>query len=174
MKGDSAQHDPTVPKRNTIRNKEKIFAFFGIFEPPEESLLTLNRFCIVSREAKMIDFLRKEYGFSALFTIVLFLSILCSCGRSEPLSVEDRINAVEPAEEKGSAWITIGDSTFLFTKDTLFVDSWGGYFSGKQNVEIDDMLVGKYCLAGWSKNDTSQLLLLDVSDWQQPLFTMRR
>ena len=96
----------------------------------------------------MVDCLKKEYGFSVLFLILLCLSIFCSCGKSEQLSIEDRINAVEPAEEKGSAWITIGDKTFLFTKETLFVDSWGGYFSGKQNTEIDDTLVGKYCLAG--------------------------
>ena len=103
----------------------------------------------------MVDFLKKDYGFSALFIILLCLSIFCSCEKSEPLSIEDRINAVEPAEEKGSAWITIGDKTFLFTKETLFVDSWGGFFSGKQNVEIDDTIVGKYCLAGWGKNDVS-------------------
>ena len=100
----------------------------------------------------MLDFLKKDYGFSVLLIILLCLSVFCSCGKSEPISVEDRINAVEPAEEKGSAWITIGDRTFLFTKETLFVDSWGGYFSGKQNIEIDDTLVGKYCLAGWGKN----------------------
>ncbi len=121
----------------------------------------------------MVDFLKKDYGFSALFIILLCLSIFCSCEKSEPLSIEDRINAVEPAEEKGSAWITIGDKTFLFTKETLFVDSWGGFFSGKQNVEIDGTIVGKYCLAGWGKNDVSRLLLLDVSGWQQPLFTTR-
>ena len=119
----------------------------------------------------MVDFLKKDYGFSALFIILLCLSIFCSSEKSEPLSIEDRINAVEPAEEKGSAWITIGDKTFLFTKETLFVDSWGGFFSGIQNVEIDDKIVGKYCLAGWGKNDVSRLLLLDVSGWQQPLFT---
>ncbi|MBR6089614.1 MAG: hypothetical protein IKP86_06750, partial [Anaerolineaceae bacterium] len=101
------------------------------------------------------------------------LSIFCSCEKSEPLSIEDRINAVEPAEAKGSAWITIGDKTFLFTQETLFVDSWGGFFSGKQNVEIDGTIVGKYCLAGWEKNDVSRLLLLDVSGWQQPIFTTR-
>ena len=121
----------------------------------------------------MVDFLKKDYGFSALFIILLCLSIFCSSEKSEPLSIEDRINAVEPAEEKGSAWITIGDKTFLFTKETLFVDSWGGFFSGKQNVEIYDTIVGKYCLAGWGKNDVSRLLLLDVSGWQQPLFTTR-
>ena len=121
----------------------------------------------------MVDFLKKDYGFSALFIILLCLSIFCSSEKSEPLSIEDRINAVEPAEAKGSAWITIGDKTFLFTKETLFVDSWGGFFSGKQNVEIDDTIVGKYCLAGWGKNDVARLLVLDVSGWQQPLFTTR-
>ena len=119
----------------------------------------------------MVDYLKKDYGFSVLFLILLFLSILCSCGKSESLSIEDRINAVEQAEEKGSAWITIGDKTFLFTKETLFVDSWGGFFSGKHNVEIDDTIVGRYCLAGWGKDDASRLLLLDVSGWQQPIFT---
>ena len=121
----------------------------------------------------MLDFLKKDYGFSVLFIILLCLSIFCSCGNSEELSIEDRINAVEPAEEKGSAGITIGERTFLFTKETLYVDSWGGFFSGKQNIEIDDSLVGIYCLAGWGKKDASRLLLLDVSGWQQPLFTMR-
>ena len=121
----------------------------------------------------MVDFLKKDYGFSALFIILLCLSIFCSCEKSEPLSIEDRINAVEPAEEKGSAWITIGDKTFLFTKETLFVDSWGGFFSGKQNVEIDDTIVGKYFLAGLGNNDVSRLLLLDVSGWQHLLFTTR-
>ena len=116
---------------------------------------------------------KKDYGFSVLFIILLCLSIFCSCGNSEELSIEDRINAVEPAEEKGSAWITIGERTFLFTKETLYVDSWGGFFSGKQNIEIDDSLVGKYCLAGWGKKDASRLLLLDVSGWQQPIFTTR-
>lgn len=121
----------------------------------------------------MPEFLKKDYGFSALFIILICLPIFCSCGNSEPLSIEDRINAVESAEDKVSAWITIGNRTFLFTKETLYVDSWGGYFSGKQNVEIDDSLVGRYCLAGWGKNDKSRLLLLDVSGWQQPLITMR-
>ena len=121
----------------------------------------------------MVDYLKKEYGFSVLFLFLLCLSIFCSCGRTEQLSIEDIINVVEPAEEKGSAWITIGDKTFLFTKETLFVDSWGGFFSGKQNVEIDDTIVGRYCLAGWGKDDASRLLLLDVSGWQQPIFTKR-
>lgn len=121
----------------------------------------------------MLDVLKKDYGFSVLLLILLCLSIFCSCGNSEQLSIEDRINAVEPGEDKGSAWITIGERTFLFTRKTLYVDSWGGFFSGKQNIEIDDSLVGKYCLAGWGKKDASRLLLLDVSGWQQPLFTMR-
>ena len=121
----------------------------------------------------MLDFLKKDYGFSVMLIFLFCLSVFCSCEKSEPFSVEDRINAVEPAKEKGSAWITIGDRTFLFTEETLFVDSWGGYFSGKQNAEIDDALVGKYCLAGWGKNDVFRLLLLDVSGWQQPLFTTR-
>ena len=173
MMGVSAQHIPTVPNMNIRSNKGKNVVFFGIFEPPLKSLLTAYGFCIVFREGKMIDFLKKDYGFSVLFIILLCLSIFCSCEKSEELSIEDRINAFEPAEDKGSAWITIGEKTFLFTKETLYVDSWGGFFSGKQNIEIDDSLVGKYCLAGWGKKDASRLLLLDVSGWQQPLFTMR-
>ena len=119
----------------------------------------------------MMDYLKKDYGFSLILAVLLILSILCSCERKEPLSVEARINAVEPAEDAGSYLVTIGDKIYLFNSETLYVDSAGGYFSGKKNAEIDQSLVGKYCLAGWSRNDKTRLLLLDVSWWQQPVFT---
>ena len=118
----------------------------------------------------MLNYLKKDYGFTLLLAILLLLSILCSCEREEPLSVEDRINAVEPADDDGTYLVTIGDKTFLFTPETLFVDSGWGFFSGTQNAEIDESLVGKYCLAGWGRNDRTRLLLLDVSWWQQPVF----
>ena len=111
--------------------------------------------------------------FSLLLLALFLLPILCSCGHTETLSIEDRINAVVPSEDGRSARITIGDLTFLFTEKTLYVDSWGGYFSGRENVRIDESIVGRYCLAGWGK-DGETLLLLDVSGWQQPLFTQRR
>ncbi len=119
----------------------------------------------------MLDYQKKDYGFTLIFTVLLLLSILCSCEREEPLSVEARINAVEPAEDAGTYLVTIGDKTYLFTPETLYVDSPGGFFSGKQNAEIGQSLVGRYCLAGWGKNDKTHLLLLDVSWWQQPVFT---
>ncbi len=126
------------------------------------------------------------YGFSGgnmkypktdiIFSILLFalflITILCSCGHNETLSIEDRINAVVRSEDGRSARITIGDRTFLFTENTMYVDSWGGFFSGRENVRIDEGIVGRYCLAGWGK-DGETLLLLDVSGWQQPLFTRR-
>ncbi len=111
--------------------------------------------------------------FSVLFFSLFLLSVLCSCGHTETLSIEDRINAVVPSEDGRSARITIGEGTFLFTEKTLYVDSWGGYFSGRENVRIDESIIGRYCLAGWGK-DGETLLLLDVSGWQQPLFTQRR
>lgn len=119
----------------------------------------------------MLNYLKKDYGFTLLLAVLLLLSILCSCEREEPLSVEDRINAVEPAEDSGTYRVTIGDRTFQFTPETYFVESGIGLFSGRQNAEIDSGIVGKYCLAGWSKNDKTRLLLLDVSWWQQPVFT---
>lgn len=118
----------------------------------------------------MLNYLKKDYGFTLLLAVLLLLSILCCCEREEPLSVEDKINAVEPAEEAGTYLITIGERTFLFTPETYFVESGVGLFSGKQNAEIDGSIVGKYCLAGWSKQDKTGLLLLDVSWWQQPVF----
>ena len=119
----------------------------------------------------MLDYLKKDYGFTLLFVILLLLSVLCSCMKEEPLSVEARITAVEPAGDPGTYLITIGDKVYLFTPETLYVDSLGGFFSGKKNAEIDQSLAGKYCLAGWGKNDRTRLLLLDVSWWQQPVFT---
>lgn len=119
----------------------------------------------------MLDYLKKDYGFSLILAVLLILSILCSCEREEPVSVEARINAVEPAEVAGTYLVVIGDKTYLFTPETLYLDSAGGFFSGRQNAEIDQRLVGKYCLAGWGKNDKTRLLLLDVSWWQQPVFT---
>ena len=119
----------------------------------------------------MLKYLKQDYEFTLLLAVLLLFSILCSCEREEPLSVEDRINAVEPAEESGTYHVTIGDRSFLFTPETYFVESGIGLFSGIKNAEIDSSIVGKYCLAGWSKSDRSRLLLLDVSWWQQPLFT---
>ena len=119
----------------------------------------------------MLNYLKKDYGFTLILSVLLLQSVLCSCERKEPLSVEGRINAVEPDEESGCYRITIGDRTFLFTPDTLFADSGAGYFSGKRNAEIGESIVGKYCLAGWSRTDKTRLLLLDVSWWQQPVFT---
>ena len=120
----------------------------------------------------MVNYLKKEYGFTLLLAVLLLMSILCSCERKEPLSVEDRINAVEPAEDSGTYRVTIGDRNFLFTPETYFVESGIGLFSGRQNAEIDRGIVGKYCLAGWSRYDSTRLLLLDVSWWQQPVFTV--
>ena len=57
----------------------------------------------------MLNYLKREYGFTLLIAVLLLLSILCSCERKEPLSVEDRINAVEPAEDSGTYRVTIGD-----------------------------------------------------------------
>ena len=119
-----------------------------------------------------MKYLKSDEFFFALLFMLFLLAILCSCGNRDSLSIEDRINAVVPSEDGRSAWVTIGDRTFLFTEKTLYVDSWGGYFSGRQNAEIDQSLTGRYCLAGWGK-DGETLLLLDVSGWQQPLFTRR-
>ena len=119
----------------------------------------------------MLNYMKREYGFTLLIAVLLLLSILCSCEREEPLSVEDRINAVEPAEDRGTYHVTIGDRTFLFTPESYFVESGVGLFSGRQNAEIDSGTVGKYCLAGWGRYDRTRLLLLDVSWWQQPVFT---
>lgn len=116
--------------------------------------------------------LSSDNYFFAFLIMLFLLCLLCSCGNPETLSVEDRINAVVPSEDGRTARITIGDRTFLFTEKTTYVDSWGGYFSGKQNVEIDESIVGRYCLAGWGK-DGETLRLLDVSGWQQPVFTRR-
>jgi hypothetical protein len=115
---------------------------------------------------------KSDIFFFTLFIMLFLLSVLCSCGNTETLSIEDRINAVVPSEDGRTARITIGDRTFLFTEKTMYVDSWGGYFSGRQNVQIDESITGRYCLAGWGK-DGETLLLLDVSGWQQPVFTRR-
>ena len=118
----------------------------------------------------MLAYLKKDCGFTLILVILLILSVLCSCERNEPLSIEDRINGIEQGEEMGTYLVTIGDKTLLFTSETYFVDSGWGFLSGRKNVEIDESLIGKYCLAGWKKNDTTRLVLLDVSWWQQPLF----
>ena len=115
---------------------------------------------------------KTDIFFSVLLISLFLLSVLCSCGKTESLSVEDRINAVVPSEDGRSARITIGERTFLFTEKTLYIDSWGGYFSGRENVRIDERIAGRYCLAGWGK-DGETLLVLDVSGWQQPLFSQR-
>ena len=112
---------------------------------------------------KMLNYLKKDYGFTLLLAVLLVLSVLSSCKREEPLSIEDRINAVEPAEESGTYSITIGSKSFLFTPEIYFIDSGGGFFSGKQNAKIDESIVGRYCLAGWGRDDKTRLLLLDVS-----------
>ena len=96
----------------------------------------------------MTDYLKREYRFILLPAVLLLLSVLCACKTEEPLSVEDRINAVEPAEDSGTYLVTIGDKTYLFTPETLYVDSPGGLLSGRQKAEIDHSLVGRYCLAG--------------------------
>ena len=118
----------------------------------------------------MLAYLKKDCGFTLILVILLILSVLCSCERNEPLSIEDRINGIEQGEEMGTYLVTIGDKTFLFTSETYFVDSGWGFLSGEKNAEIDESLIGKYCLAGWGKNDKTRLVLLDVSWWQQPLF----
>ena len=111
--------------------------------------------------------------FFDVFTILLLAAILLiSCSDADPYSIEGRIDAVVPSEDGLTAQVTIEGRTFLFTPDTLYVDSWGGYFSGRTNERIDAGLTGRYCLAGWGKDDET-LLLLDVSGWQQPLFTMK-
>ena len=119
----------------------------------------------------MLNYLKREYRFLLLPAFLMLLPVLCSCKREEPLSLEARINVVEPAEDSGTYQVTIGDRTFLFTPETYYVESGIGLYSGRQNAEIDSGIVGKYCLAGWSKNDKTRLLLLDVSWWQQPVFT---
>ena len=118
----------------------------------------------------MIDWLKRDYGFPVLILILLFLFLVCSCEKSDPLFIEDKITAVEPADDGRSSLITVGERTFLFTDQTFYIDSWGGYLAGRENVSIDESIVGRYCLAGWGINDDSRLLLLDVSGWQQPLF----
>ena len=56
----------------------------------------------------MLNYLKKDYGFTLLLAVLLILSVLSFCKREESLSIEDRINAVEPAEERGTYSITIG------------------------------------------------------------------
>lgn len=119
-----------------------------------------------------MKYLKSENLFTVLLAVLLLLSVLCSCEKSESLSIEGKINKIEPAEDGVSSWITIEDRKFLFTRKTYYVDSWKGYLSGRENAVIDKNLVGRYCLAGWGK-DGENLLLLDVSGWQQPVFTMR-
>ena len=119
----------------------------------------------------MLNYLKRDYRFLLLLAFLLLLPILSSCKREEPLSVEARINAVEPAEDSGTYQVTIGDRTFLFTPETYYVESGIGLYSGRQNAEIDSGIVGQYCLAGWSKYDRTRLMLLDVSWWHQPVFT---
>ena len=114
----------------------------------------------------------KDHFFEVFLVLLLAAFFLISCSDTDPYSVEGRIDAVEPAEDGMTARITISGRTFLFTPDTLYVDSWGGYFSGRTNERIDAEITGRYCLAGWGK-DGETLLVLDVSGWQQPVFTMK-
>lgn len=115
----------------------------------------------------------KGHFFEVFLILILAAILLISCSDTDPYSVEGRIDAVIPSEDGLTALVTIEGRTFLFTPDTLYVDSWGGYFSGRTNERIYAGLAGRYCLAGWGKDDET-LLLLDVSGWQQPLFTMKR
>ena len=103
---------------------------------------------MVLAEVKMIDWLKRDYGFPVLILILLFLFLVCSCEKSDPLFTEDKITAVEPADDGRSSLITVGERTFLFTDQTFYIDSWGGYLAGRENVSIDESIVGRYCQIG--------------------------
>ena len=127
---------------------------------------------MISTEETAVKYPNSGILFVFIICLLSPILIFATCSRPDPLSIEGRIDSVEPAEDGRSARISIEGRSFIFTPNTLFVDPKGNCFSGRKNVMIDESIAGRYCLAGWRK-DEEELMLLDISFWQQPLFTKK-